>query len=542
MLSLRGWLVAALAVTLIPVFAGASADARPIFRLAGGGTGDSPLAPLRWWNTDPIAPLAGGGFVAVNCRYLTPIGRNAIAKKVRIRWSGRRPNCIGPGSGYLPQVAAPAGDRGVLLVAGPWFGRVVRISPGGRARVVAGRPATDALFSTIGGVAALPGGGFLVSDTGNRRIRRVSPDGVVTTVAGNGRAGSSGDGGPAVEAPLRRPMGVAVQADGGFLVADSRARRVRRVRPDGVIETVAGNGVKAPAVDGRRATETSLVAPRAVAALPNGAFLIADLGRVRRVGSAGYITTVAGDGGTEWGRDADAGELPWPEGNFFDGIGGPAKRASIGPVTWVAVANDGSYLIRSGTRADAAKVYVLPARRSTYFGVAFRKLRPQLGYIAYRVNRSARITLRLRSRSGRAFTLRRRARPGLNRLRIPAGIRPDAYYLRLMATTANGYRSADEVGVVMGRRLPNGIAGTAINVTLNRGDYENTSEVGVCQRLGRTRVDCEIWDIDTLECERIRAVRLHAGGQLEAVTYSCGRWRRKVPWRNSGRLPLLGAL
>jgi hypothetical protein len=177
-----------------------------------------------------------------------------------------------------------------------------------------------------------------------------------------------------------------------------------------------------------------------------------------------------------------------------------------------------------------------------YFGVAFRKLRPQLGYIAYRANRPARVTLRLRPRSGPTFTVTRRTRPGLNRVRIPAGIRPGVYYLQLTATTADGYRSADEVGVVMGRRLPNGIPRIAINTTLDRGDYENISEVGWCHRMSLTRVDCASVDGDTFDCEGKRAVRLHAGGQLEGVGYACGRWREKVPWQNSTRLPLFGAL
>jgi hypothetical protein len=530
-------------VTLGASFSVAQADARPIFRLAGGGSGGSPLAPLGSVYSaygNAVAPMpGGGGFVLVNCRYVTRVGRSLVAKPQRIRWAGRRPGCSRERG---PRVATPVGKRGDLLVAGPWFRRVVRITSGGRARVVAGPYAGEGeeRFWRIGGLAALGDGGFLVSDTDNRRVRRVSADGIVTTVAGNGRAGSSGDGGLAVGASLRRPMGLAVEADGGFLIADAMARRVRRVRPDGTIETVAGNGVKAPAVDGRRATETSLVAPRAVAALSNGAFLIADPGRVRRVGPAGRITTVAGDGGTEWGRAADADGFAWPEGNFFDGIGGSATRASIGPVTWVAVAGDGSYLVRSGIWDS--KVYVLPARRSRYFGAAFRRLRPQLGYITYRVNRPSRVTLRLRPRAGGALTVKRRAHPGLNRVRIPARISPDVYHLRLLATTANGHRSADEAGVVIGRRLPNGVPRIAINDKLNRGDYENTSEVGWCDRMTRTRVDCAIVDIAGFECESKEAVRLHAGGQLEAVGYPCGRWRRKVPWHNSSRLPLFGAL
>ena len=484
-----------------------------------------------------MAPLEGGGFVVVRCRYLARIGRDAIPQRVPIRWRGRRPYC-NEFTPYIPQVATPVGDQGDLLVAGPWRGKVARISAGGTGRIVAGRPATAPLFSRIGGIAALPEGGFLVSEIDNHRVRRVSPDGTVTTVAGNGRDASRGDGGTAVEAALRHPRGLAVQEDGGFLVADSRAYRVRRVRPDGVIETVAGNGVRAPAVDGRRATETSLVAPVAVASEGEGAFLIADTRRVLRVGPAGHITTFAGNGGAEWGRQY-AADAPLPEGNFFDGIGGPATRASIGPVSWIAGASDGSYLVRSGS--NDSKLYVLPARRSRYFGIAFRKLRPRLGFISYRVNRPAKVALRVRSAEGDAQTVTARARPGFNRLRIPAGTRPGPHELRLTATAPGGYRSADEAGVIFGRTLARRIAAAAIDVDLNLNDFENLSEIGGCHRVSPTRVDCDVVD-DVFDCESNVAVRLHAGGQVESVGYPCGPWRRRVPWHRSTRLPFPGIL
>jgi hypothetical protein len=252
------------------------------------------------------------------------------------------------------------------------------------------------------------------------------------------------------------------------------------------------------------------------------------------------MKTVAGDGDTEWGRKWDAGGAPWYEGNFFDRIGGPARRASIGPVTSVAVADDGSWLIRSGT--DDSKVYVVPGTRSTYFGVAFRALRPALGYLTYAANRGSRVTLTLAPRGGPTVTVEQQAHRGLNRLRIPGGVRPGVYYLRLVASARGGYASADEVGMVMGRRLPDGLARIAIDDELDRGDYENTSGVSFCERMSPMRVDCEVGDIDTVECEGIRAVRLQAGGQLEEVGYPCGRWRRAVPWRRSTRMPLFGAL
>jgi hypothetical protein len=531
------WVLSVVAIALAATIWAAPGEASPIFRLPifGGLAGGT----LESVSAEAIAPMAGGGFVLVDCRHVTRVGRNAVAETVRIRWAGARPHCRDVGLG----VAALADDRGALLAAGEWGRRVVRITPAGRARIVAGRPVTRAPFISIGGMAALPDGGFLVSDPDDRRIRRVSAGGVVTTVAGTGGAGPRGDGGPAVEASLRTPMGLTVEADGSFLVADAADRRVRRVRPDGTIETIAGNGVSGPAVGGRRATETSLVAPRAVASLGNGTLLIADPKRVHRVGPAGRIITVAGDGGTEWGRPRDAGQDPWPGGNFFDGNGGPATRASIGPVAWIGIGGDGSYLIKSWPGDyHPGHVSVVPARRSAYFGVAFRRLRPRLGYVAYRVNRPARVRLQMQDEAGRSATrtVTTHARAGLTRMRLPAGARPGVYELELVASATGGYRSADHVGVVIGGRLPNGLARRAVDATLDWGDYENTSEVGSCKRMNRARVDCDIEDIDNFECESNVAVRLHAGGQLEFVRYPCGPRRRRVAWQDSERLPLLG--
>ena len=76
----------------------------------------------------------------------------------------------------------------------------------------------------------------------NHRVRRISPDGIITTIAGTGEEGYSGDGGPATAAQLALPEGVAIAADGGLYIADYRNNRVRRVAPNGTITTIAGNG------------------------------------------------------------------------------------------------------------------------------------------------------------------------------------------------------------------------------------------------------------------------------------------------------------
>ncbi len=105
-----------------------------------------------------------------------------------------------------------------------------------------GGPAKAARMIHPNAVAMLPDGSFLISDYFNHRIRRVSTDGTITTVAGTGTYGFSGDGGPATAAQLNGVSDIAALPDGSFLIADSGNSRVRRVSTDGTITTVAGTG------------------------------------------------------------------------------------------------------------------------------------------------------------------------------------------------------------------------------------------------------------------------------------------------------------
>jgi hypothetical protein len=238
-----------------------------------------------------------------------------------------------------PEAVAATTDGGFLIVDGENH-RVRRVSPTGTITTVAGDgtadfggdggPATAAQLNFPTGVAVTADSGFLIADFGNQRVRRVSPTGTITTVAGNGTAGSAGDGGLATAAQLNNPVAVAVSADGGFLIADSANSQVRRVSPAGTITTVAGNGTSGSAGDGGLATAAQLDAPRGVAATADGGFLIADTDndRIRLVSPAGRITTVAGDG--------TAG---------FSGDGGPATAAQLGLPNHVAATPDGGFLI-----------------------------------------------------------------------------------------------------------------------------------------------------------------------------------------------------
>jgi hypothetical protein len=196
-----------------------------------------------------------------------------------------------------------------------------------------GGPATAAKLTNPGDVAVTPDGGFLIADTAAWRIRKVSPSGVITTVAGNGIQGFGGDGGPASAAQLSSPTGVAITPDGGFLIADSDNNRIRKVDGSGMITTVAGVGTAGFSGDDGPAPAAQLNHPTAVAVAPTGGFYIADSfnGRVRFVSDSGKITTVAG------GRTASG---------FGDG--GIATNARLNYPRYVAVTPNG-YLVSDQT-------------------------------------------------------------------------------------------------------------------------------------------------------------------------------------------------
>ncbi len=176
------------------------------------------------------------------------------------------------------------------------------------------------------GMAVDSAGNVYIADLYNHRIRKVDPNGVMTTVAGNGVEGFSGDGGPATSASLTYPHDVAVDAAGNLYIADLANNRIRKVDPSGIISTVAGNGVGEFSGDGGPATSASLWGPKGVAVDSGGNLYIADFdnGLVRKVDSSGIITTVAG-GGTDkvsgGGQPATTVEFSWLTDVEVDGAG-----------------------------------------------------------------------------------------------------------------------------------------------------------------------------------------------------------------------------
>ena len=180
-----------------------------------------------------------------------------------------------------------------------------------------GGPAVNAtvyIAANHNGLAVDTAGNLYIADDGHQRIRKVDLNGVITTVAGTGTQGYSGDGGPATKAQLWRPSGVAVDAAGNLYIADTNNRRIRKVDPSGTITTLAGTGAFGNSGDGTAANLATMEAPVDVSVDGQGNvyFTDQDAATVRKVNPAGIISTVAGNGTTG-----------------FAGDGGPATSAAF---------------------------------------------------------------------------------------------------------------------------------------------------------------------------------------------------------------------
>jgi uncharacterized protein (TIGR03437 family) len=168
-------------------------------------------------------------------------------------------------------------------------------------------PATKAQLDLAYAVAVDISGTVYIADTLNHRVRKVGRDGNIVTVAGNGQEGFSGDNGPGTSASLAFPRGLATDLNGNLFIADSANFRVRRLAPDGTITTYAGNGDDGFAGDGGAATLAQIRMPRGLATDSAGNLYIADAWnyRVRKVDRTGLIYTIAGTG--ENGYSGDGG-------------------------------------------------------------------------------------------------------------------------------------------------------------------------------------------------------------------------------------------
>jgi sugar lactone lactonase YvrE len=310
------------------------------------------------------------GFDGEGNLYILELGYDMFGDPVRVRKvdaSGRITTVAGPGAG---------GEAG-RLVLGSAFGatglavdeegniylgggdgpdidnKVIRVDPSGRVTTVAGTgepgfsgdggPATEATLQNMWDVAVDPEGNLYLA--GNNRVRRVDTDGVITTIVGAGTKGFSGDGGPAVDAQTDRITGVTVDADHNVYFIDYGNDRIRRIDPDGVITTIAGPGTPSRNEcffgEGVPATQAVFCGPEHLAVDAIGNVYVADTynHRIRMVDTNGIIKTIAGSG-------LDG----------YSGDGGPAVRAALSEPSGVAVGPDGAIYIADSANDRVRKV------------------------------------------------------------------------------------------------------------------------------------------------------------------------------------------
>lgn len=183
-----------------------------------------------------------------------------------------------------------------------------------------GGPATSASMTWPFSVVGDNAGNLYISAANDNRVRRVAADGTISTYAGNGVGGFSGDGGPATSASIHAPYGLALDPAGNLYIADSQNNRIRRVSSKGIITTVAGTGGSGFSGDGAPATSAQISRPFDVAVDLAGDILIADYAnsRIRRVTPDGVINTIAGGAGV--GYSGDGGAATSARLNFPTGV------------------------------------------------------------------------------------------------------------------------------------------------------------------------------------------------------------------------------
>ncbi|MGW7094898.1 NHL domain-containing protein [Streptomyces sp. NPDC054874] len=265
--------------------------------------------------------------------------------------------------------------------------RVRKVATDGKISTVAGTgaagpggdggPANKAQLNCPRQVAVDSADAVYIADSGNQRVRKVTAEGVISTVAGTGAAGSAGDGGSAVKAQLNRPFGVAFDSYGALYIAEYGGNRVRKVTAEGNISTVIGTGVAGSGGDGGPATKAQLKTPFGVTVDDTDAVYVADSGnqRVRKVTAEGEISTVAGTGAAGSAGDgtpATKAQLNQPYGLAVDSAGA-LYIAEYGGNRVRKVTADGNISTIAGTGAAGSAGDGTPATKAQLnqpYGVA----------------------------------------------------------------------------------------------------------------------------------------------------------------------------
>ena len=379
-----------------------------------------------------------------------------------------------------------------------------------------GGPATAADIGFAHGLSRFPDGSIVFGD--GSRVRRVAPDGVITTVAGSGESGFGGDGGPATAARLSSPSDVLPTEDGGFLIADTYNGRVRRISAQGVISTVAGtdkSDIFESAGDGGPATAAGLALPQHLARLPDGSLLIGEQQRIRRVSPDGTISTIFEV------QPVHASRL----GDFAGRYGETIEAMEVTREGGVAVIVSGFHL-----RA----LYLAPRQTQRTF-VALRGAHASERGVRVTVDTTTggRLRLQVRRRGRTVADATRRVRSG--RHTIGVGGRFAASYHQVRVTLRagrGGYR--DGIRLFTSATLPKRL------VVPSLGDGGRA-----CKRIDNRRIDCDTHDEENEEsgrpCLNTVAYRLFASGIFFTRPYGPRCHRKPIrfdrtpawtaPWR-----------
>ena len=244
-----------------------------------------------------------------------------------------------------------ADQQGNIYFADAYASVIYKVSGDGTLIVIAGQifqtgtsgdngPATQATLTQPESVLLDRSGNLYISDYGAHAIRRVSPDGIITTVAGTGKAGYSGDNSPAAAAMLNGPIGIAFDGSGNLLICDSGNNRIRMVSASGTITTIAGDGTAANSGDGGKASAASLNFPFDIRVDATGNIYFLEQGRLRRIDGGGVISAIAGS-----------------DTRTNSGDGGPASQASL-DVDGMAFDGDGNLYLASYNGDRIRKILV----------------------------------------------------------------------------------------------------------------------------------------------------------------------------------------
>lgn len=408
---------------------------------------------------------------------LAPTGR--LRRLAHFRWNG-------PGGGYGGGTAIGIGTDadGAALVVDGWDNRLWRVSATGDRKVLAGTghggfsgdggPALSAEISpgngTLDGVTQTADGSIVFTDVWNNRLRRIRPDGVIDTVAGVGPSvnpfnftcADVRDGGPALAAGLCYPSDVVATDDGTLVVADSGNWRVREIARDGMIRTIAGSG--RPSLDVPPASDEGKPATDVAVGSPTAVTQMPDRDIVFSAGGA--IDRIASDGSLHYVLRSPP--IDYAGRSFNDW---PTAIAATREGGLLIVARDVYYLAPRDTRRTLVR---MRGSRVSEHGLA----------VNIEVSRRARATLQVRLHGRTVASVTRPTRAGRRRLRLHRRFGDRPYNVRVTVRGARGAASRDQLSLYLGQTLTMSyIHDFALR-------YEDEVPLKRCRRITRRRIDC----------------------------------------------------